>query len=176
MKPSTLPTKPMKRGKVPKKGLRASPRRIQRSTASKKGKKNSKLPKVKVWSLKKADRQFRGVMLKSVPVKCVFPECPITDPAKLTVSHYHGRVNKGTRFDIRNCDFICRNHHYWDKQLGWEFQKQTLEKHGWDGRYTLYMKEKLGADYQNVKELADSGMKPKIAIQTLQATLTTIST
>ena len=125
----------------------------------------------KLWSLKKADREFRTFMLKIVPIQCVFPNCPITDPKKLTVSHYHGRVNKGTRYDVRNCDFICRNHHYWDKQLGWEFAKQTVEKHGWNGRYTLFMMEKLAGQWFIVKSLAESGMKQKAAIQQFRALL-----
>jgi len=28
--------------------------------------------------------------------------------------------------------------------LGFEFQKQIAEKHGWDGKYTLFMKQRLG--------------------------------
>lgn len=121
-------------------------------------------PKDRIWGLKRADTEFRAFMLKSVPAQCVFPNCQITDPKKLTVSHYFGRVNKGTRFDMRNCDFLCRNHHYWDKQLGWEFQKQTQDKHGWDGRYTLYMREKLAGQWFVVKALAESDMKQKAAI------------
>lgn len=126
-------------------------------------------PKEKAWSLKKADTQFRLYFLNSLAsekrVICVFPGCNQTDSKKLTVSHYFGRVNKGTRFNIENCDLLCRTHHYWDKQLGWEFQKQTKEKHGWDGRYTLYVKLKLGDEFQTLKELAESGMRPKLAIQ-----------
>lgn len=121
--------------------------------------------KSKEWSLKKADIEFRKVMLQTVPVRCVFPNCPITNPKKLTISHYHGRVNKGTRYCIPNCDLLCRLHHYWDKQLAWEFQKQTKEKHGWDGRYTLYMKDKLKDSYGTIQALAQSNMKPKVAIK-----------
>ena len=124
---------------------------------------------MKEWSLKLADRKFRkyflGILEKEDRVICVFPGCNQTDPERLTISHYFGRVNKGTRFNIDNCDLLCRVHHYWDKQLGWEFQKQTKEKHGWDGRYTLYVKRKLGDEFQPLKELAESGMRPKLAIQ-----------
>ena len=130
------------------------------------------LPEPKVWSLTRADIAFRAHMLKMVVNKCVFPDCPITDPKKLTVSHYHGRVKKGTRFYLPNVDFLCRNHHYWDKQLGYEFQKQRREIHGWDGRYTIYMREKLGErGFLALENLANSGMKPKVAIKQFQASL-----
>lgn len=130
-------------------------------------------PTLRKWSLRTADTKFREYMLTKVTLNCIFPNCPITDPNKLTVSHYHGRVNKATRFDLRNCDLLCRNHHYWDKQLGYEFQKQTIEKHGWDGRYTLYMKTKLGTDYEPLKELAATKLSPQKAIAAFQASLNT---
>lgn len=156
-------------------GLRRGIARNTLRTGIKRGKKPrtaKKKEKTKAWSLNRADREFRAFMLKVLAdekrVICIFPGCNISDPAKLTVSHYFGRVNKATRFDIRNCDLLCRNHHYWDKQLGWEFQKQTKEKHGLDGRYTLYIKQKLGDEYTTLKALAESGMKPKVAIQSLQ--------
>lgn len=140
-----------------------------------KTRKSQNLASSKVWSLKKADKMFRLYMLKKVPHECVFPDCPITDPKKLTVSHYHGRVKKGTRFQVTNCVLLCRNHHYWDKQRGWEFQKQTKDVHGWDGRYTLYMRELLGEHaFSYLLELAESGMKPKPAIQHFQNLLTTL--
>ena len=161
-------------------GLRGSRKPIKRSG---RGLGRTKRPKTgkgkgtKIWGLRRADLEFRRTMLEAAPVKCVFPGCTITDPKKLTVSHYHGRANKATRFYIPNCDFICRTHHYWDKQLGWEFQKQTKEKHGWDGRYTLYMKEKLpNPEFRYLKYLAESGMKQKTAIQNFQNSLTTLST
>ena len=132
----------------------------------------SKGGKPKIWKLKRADTEFRQYMLKSVPIQCVFPDCPVVNPKKLTVSHYFGRVNKGTRYDIRNCDLICRNHHYWDKQLGWEFQKQVLAKHGWNGKYTEYMLGKLGLKgYLELQELAESGTKQKVAILKFQQSL-----
>lgn len=128
-----------------------------------------KRKKSKEWTLAKADRHFRTYFLSILEsddrVVCVFPGCNQSNPSKLTVSHYFGRVNKGTRYHIDNCDLLCRVHHYWDKQLGWEFQKQTKEKHGWDGRYTLYIKQKLGNEFEELKQLAESGMKPKLAIQ-----------
>ena len=131
---------------------------------------------VKTWGLKRADDEFRLVMLKECPHKCEYPECPITDPKKLTVSHYHGRARKGTRFYIPNCCFLCRNHHYWDKQIGWEFQKQRKEnpKHKRDGQYTKHMKKKLGLKkFYELDILAAQKISPKKAIQAFQASLTT---
>lgn len=85
----------------------------------------------------------------------MFPDCFITDFEKLTCSHYHSRAKFGTRFDEKNCIALCRNHHYWDKILGWEYQKQIKGEKGadWDGRYTLYMKTWLGED--GFRELAE---------------------
>lgn len=130
----------------------------------------------KLWSLKKADIEYRTYRLgkDGDRVVCVFPGCNICDPAKLTLSHYHGRAKKGTRYHDDNLDWLCRNHHYWDKQRGWEFQKQTLTEHGWDGRYTLYMKQKLGEDgFAALHELAHSKCSPRAAIQAFQASLKT---
>lgn len=123
---------------------------------------------IKPWSLDRADTMFRLYALSKLPHRCVFPNCPITDPSKLTVSHYFGRAKKGTRYDLENCDLLCRNHHYWDKTVGWEFQKQRKEdpRAPWDGRYTLYMKEKLGEDgFKQLCERAELPLKQKIAIQ-----------
>lgn len=125
----------------------------------------------KPWSLKRADDEFRLVMLKSVSHQCVFPGCQVTDPKKLTVSHYFGRGKKGTRFIVLNCCLLCRNHHYWDKQLGWEFQKQRKEIHGWDGKYTLYMKENLAHQFKQIEILSQQKIGPKKAIQLLQSSL-----
>lgn len=122
--------------------------------------------KKKTWSLKKADTEYRALRLEIDPphVICIFPGCNITNPSKLTLSHYFGRVAKLLRYDDDNCDWLCRNHHYWDKQLGWEFQKQIKEKHGWDGQYTLYMKKKLGEErfYEMLELSKITGSKKKV--------------
>lgn len=151
---------------------------LQRNRAGRKSRlkphgriKPKKQGKGKLWSLKRADDEFRLVMLKSVPHQCVFPRCLITDPKKLTISHYFGRVRKGTRFVKDNCVFLCRNHHYWDKQLGWEFQKQTLQEHGYDGIYTKYMINKLGSRLWDLKILSEQKIGPKKAIQEFQSSL-----
>ena len=158
----------IKNGKVKTKWLKKP------SQSRKKAPRTKGNPKDKVWSLKRADTEFRAFMLKTVPVRCVFPNCQETRPEKLTVSHYFGRVKKATRFDTNNCDFLCRTHHYWDKQLGWEFQKQMFAIHGWDGQYTKYMEKKLGRNqFWKLEELAREKIGPKKAIQAFQASLTT---
>lgn len=165
-----------KGGGIKRKPLKHALRGPKRHQGRTKHKKTGKTTDEKIWSLKRADKEFRLILLANrmnadYPI-CVFPGCQIKDPKKLTVSHYFGRVNKATRFDMRNCDLLCRNHHYWDKQLGWEFQKQTKEKHGWNGRYTIYMKQKLGTTIlKELQSLAESSMKQKIAIQQFQAEL-----
>lgn len=65
---------------------------------------------------------------------------------KLTNSHYIGRANWNTRFDPENCIALCLRHHFMDKMLGYEFQKQRREVHGWDGQYTIRMKNILGKE------------------------------
>lgn len=121
--------------------------RIQRSPVriAKKGKRRAtgKSKPFKKTDLKRADSVMSARIITR-DKKCQYPGCNISDPTKLTCSHYFGRANKNVRFDEDNLIALCRTHHYWDKQLGWEFQKQTLEKHGWDGRYTLHMKARLG--------------------------------
>lgn len=117
-------------------GLKTAPGR-------KKRKKIVKSLGVKVWALTKADSIFsENIRLRDR--QCLFPGCERTD--QLTCSHYFGRAKKSTRFDEDNCITLCRTHHYWDKDIGWEFQKQRKGEKGcdWDGRYTLFMKEWLG--------------------------------
>lgn len=94
-------------------------------------------------ALKRADVAFSALIRKR-DGKCQFPGCEITDFAKLQNSHYISRSVSETRFDEDNCIALCWNHHYFDKMLGWEYQKQRLEEHGWDGRYTLHMRTILG--------------------------------
>lgn len=76
--------------------------------------------------------------------KCLFPNCGTVK--NLTCSHYIGRKNWNTRFDKKNCITICIRHHFMDRDTGYEFQKARKEKHGWDGQYTLHMKQILGED------------------------------
>lgn len=86
---------------------------------------------------------------------CQYPGCQKTEG--LTCSHYFGRAIKNTRFNEDNCIALCRTHHYWDKQLGFEYQKQTEAKHGWDGRYTIFMRERLGeANFEALRGIAEA--------------------
>lgn len=79
--------------------------------------------------------------------KCLHPAgCAVTDIKKLQCSHYIGRQHKATRFDPDNCIALCWLHHFKDKLLGFEYQKQITERHGYDGGYTLYMKNWLGEE------------------------------
>lgn len=159
-----------KRRVMVRKPIKRSGWRLKPSKRAKKAPRTNEIPKNKPWSLKRADIEFRAVMLTKVPHQCVFPGCQITDPNKLTVSHYFGRAKKGTRFVVLNCCLLCRNHHYWDKQLGWEFQKQRKEVHGWDGKYTLYMKENLAHQFKQIEILSQEKIGPKKAIQQFQNT------
>lgn len=163
-------------GKIKTRWLK-SPKSLSRG--SKTPRHTKKPTKTKIWSMKRADDEFRLVMLKSVPHRCAYEDvighsCDITDPNKLTVSHYFGRAKKGTRFMMENCILLCRNHHYWDKQIGFEFQKQRRENklHGYDGLYTIYMKGKLGyRRFNELESLAAAKIGPKKAIQEFQESL-----
>lgn len=98
---------------------------------------------VKLWTLVKADKEFSW-MIRRRDKKCLFPGCKETDLKKLQCSHYHGRAHKGTRWNPDNCITLCWLHHFKDKLLGFEYQKQTKEVHGFDGQYTLFMRKLIG--------------------------------
>jgi len=105
-------------------------------------------PKKKVWKFKKTelnecDSAFSRE-IRQRDGRCMFPGCPVEDFASLQASHYFGRANWNTRFDPENMIALCMFHHFRSKDLGYEYQKQRVEKHGWDGRYTLRQKEILG--------------------------------
>lgn len=68
-------------------------------------------------------------------------------------SHYYGRATKNTRFDPENCIALCYFHHFKSKDLGFEYQKQIKEKHGYDGQYTIFMEKWLG--YKGFKLLKE---------------------
>jgi hypothetical protein len=158
-----------KKGVLKAKKTRLVPKGIKHTKTQPRGTQRPSRGIQKAWSLTKADTEFRKHMLATIEVKCSFPGCITTEPNKLTVSHYFGRVKKATRFDTKNCIFLCRTHHYWDKQLGWEYQRQRQETHGWDGRYTVFMIQKLGVEgFLELERLAESGMKPKVAIKLFQ--------
>lgn len=122
-------------------------RPVRRRTAFRRKKYLGRKPSIKrkVNSLKKADKAF-SEEIRQRDGKCLFPMCRVTDLKKLQCSHYWGRSTKSTRFDPDNCISLCWLHHYKDKMLGFEYQKQTIEKQGYDGQYTLWMKAWLGKE------------------------------
>lgn len=109
--------------------------------------KGKKMPKIKrrakngTWTLKKADTQF-SAEIRARDKKCLYPGC--WKELNLQCSHYIGRAHKATRYDPNNCIALCGTHHFWDKLVGFEYQKQRKEVHGFDGQYTLFMKSHLG--------------------------------
>jgi len=104
-------------------------------------KKKSKAWKFKKTELSECDSAFSKEIIQR-DGKCMFPGCFAT--ANLTNSHYIGRANWNTRFDEKNCLTICIRHHFMDRDTAYEFQKARKEKQGWDGQYTLRMKDILG--------------------------------
>ena len=108
--------------------------------------------KPKAWKFTKsklaqADAIFSDYIRKR-DGRCQFPGCHVTEHSKLQNSHYIGRGKWSTRFDEDNCIALCWHHHFKNKILGWEYQKQQAEEHGWDGRYTLHMKQWLGSRWE----------------------------
>lgn len=123
-------------------------------------------------SLTKADKLF-SEQIRARDVFCQHPSgCLVSDPKKLQNSHYVGRARFATRFDPDNCIALCWLHHFKDKQLGFEYQKQTFEKHGWDGQYTLFMRKKLGKKRFNELILRGASFMPqKKAIKLFEESL-----
>ena len=57
--------------------------------------------------------------------------------------------------------------------LGYEYQKQQKEVHGWDGPYTLYMKKWLGEEkFAALCERARVSVKQRAAILSFQTKVT----
>lgn len=140
---SYLPSKRLSKKSLVRKpgsGLKRKPGALKRTTAPRKV--SSKKPKVRT-NLSLADELFSQRIIAR-DGKCLFPEC--RSNSRLTTSHYHGRGKFSTRFDEKNCITLCQYHHYMSRVLGYEFQKQRKEKHGWDGQYTLFMKNWLGEE------------------------------
>lgn len=133
-----------------------------------------KKKKNKGLTLRKADALF-SAQIKARDGKCLHPDS--RHAGSLQNSHYIGRGTKSTRFDPDNCITLCWWHHFKSKDLGWEYQKQTLEKHGFDGQYTLFMKKRLGEEkWQQLQERAKLFMSQKAAIKAFeQALLATLS-
>lgn len=142
-------TKPIKCSALPLK------RRVAKS-------KSSKLPKPRIWAKSRADSEFsRSIRIRDG--SCQFPGCFSVE--RLQCSHYIGRARMSTRFDFDNCITLCEKHHYGDKQWGFEYQKQRKEIHGYDGQYTIFMKNKLGDYWFNeLLKKEKSSMKGSTAI------------
>lgn len=141
---STYTGKPrLTRKKAPTRGLKP---KAGKSLVSKK----KKPLKAKKWKfvkthLQECDDSFSRE-IRQRDGRCVFLGCEKT--TDLTCSHYIGRSNWNLRFDEENADTLCTTHHFWDKTIGWEYQKQRKGEKGcdWDGRYTVYMRNKLGTE------------------------------
>lgn len=133
----------MKRKSMKRKPLKATRTVIKRSRKPRKRRKS----KDGTWTLKEADTHFSN-KIRARDGKCMHPRggehCKL-----LQNSHYIGRATKSTRYDPDNCVTICWFHHYKSKDLGFEYQKQTIEKHGFDGQYTIFMKRWLGQERFN---------------------------
>lgn len=122
-------------------------------------------------TLRKADESFSHE-IRARDKFCQFPNCMVSDSTKLQCSHYFGRAIKSTRFDPDNCIALCWLHHFKDKQLGFEYQKQMKYKHGWDGQYTLFMKKRLGKKrFEALVDRSHKSVKEKSAIALYQQTL-----
>jgi hypothetical protein len=117
--------------------LRASQRKLRKHAKKQLGS--------RIWSMKRADDEI-SLHVRERDGKCMFPNCTVTDIKKLQCSHYIGRAHKATRYDPDNLIALCWYHHFKSKDLGYEYQKQRVEKQGWDGQYTLFMKKWLGEE------------------------------
>lgn len=132
--------------------------------------KKSKPKKKKGLTLRKADKMF-SMEIRNRDKFCQFPSCMVSDLAKLQNSHYFGRATKSTRFHPDNCIALCWLHHYGDKLLGFEYQKQTYDKHGYDGQYTVFMKKRLGVNrFDDLLKLSKITIKQRYALEAFAIT------
>lgn len=107
--------------------------------------------------LKQADNAF-SLKIRARDKHCLFPGCESLKG--LQCSHYIGRATKSTRFDPNNCIALCYFHHFRSKDLGFEYQKQTKEKHGYDGQYTIFMRNWLGEErFEELRTRANAKQK-----------------
>lgn len=126
--------------RLSKKSLVRKPRKV--STKKPKALKKPKW-RFKKSELRNLDDHF-SLMIRNRDKRCQFPACSVVEIAQLQCSHYEGRARWETRFDEANCIALCWYHHYKSKLLGYEYQKQRIELHGFDGQYTKHMKDFLG--------------------------------
>lgn len=99
----------------------------------------------RVWSIAKADKEF-SFFIRERDGRCLFPGCTVQEIAQLQCSHYVERRHSSTRYDPDNCIALCWKHHFRDKYVGFEYQKQRMDVHGYDGRYTQFMQKWLGPE------------------------------
>lgn len=150
---------------------RKRPQMPRRAHFKPKTRKGTKPRKAKPYGLKKADNIF-SEKIRTRDGKCQFPGCKVNEFGKLQCSHYIGRATKSTRFDPDNCIALCWLHHFKDKMLGYEYQKQRIEKHGWDGQYTIFMRNLLGTERFNALiERSTLRISQKKAIEAFLTTL-----
>ncbi len=150
--------------KAPRRLKKASTRRVQSKVKKVpvKKKKKSTAWKFKPTELSECDSAFSKEIIER-DQHCLYPGCFVT--TNLTNSHYIGRGNWNTRFDPENCIALCLRHHFMDRDTGFEFQKARAEKHGWDGQYTRFMKDRLGGEaWYELLDRADEKKSRKEAI------------
>jgi hypothetical protein len=121
-------------------------------------------------NLKKADKIFSD-KVRIRDGKCLHPKC-ICHNKRLQCSHFYPRNNFAVRFDPDNCITLGWLCHFKDKLLGFEYQKQRQEKHGYDGQYTLFMKSWLGEE--RFKALEERSLTKKTKKQAIQEYLDTV--
>ena len=151
------------------------PRRVRGRGYERTLKKETKKRKAAgLWTDKQADTEF-SFHIRKRDGKCMFPGCTKTE--RLQNSHFIGRKHSATRYDPENCITLCYTHHYGDKLLGFEYQKQEKEKHGYDGQYTLFMKRHLGPKrYKALIERGKTSVKRSTEIMHLMIFLESLKT
>lgn len=129
--------------------LKRVPFKRKTGNLSTRPKKTVKKAKKKPWKfVKTALAECDSVVSKEVIARdgnrCQFSGCQKT--TDLTCSHYIGRKNWNTRFLLSNLLTICTYHHFFNRNVGYEFQKARKEVEGWDGKYTEHMRQLLGEE------------------------------
>ena len=161
-------TKPYSRG------IKRYPlKKVSKLKTAKKPAKRTKEKKEKTLGqlMKEADELF-SLAVRKRDGKCMHPACKCKG-AMLQCSHYIGRAIKSTRWDFDNCITLSWYCHYKNKEIGFEYQKQTVEKHGFDGQYTIFTRNLLGKDRYNAL-LTRSQQKIRINRQYLNNLILTL--
>lgn len=94
----------------------------------------------KVWSLTVAHSRF-SLWLREKVGRCEL--CGTTEG--LTVSHYIGRKEKATTFDLDNCDVFCWScHAKWEDRKQYEYREWKINKMGLEKHEELKLKARVG--------------------------------